>query len=1154
MAKVSPVSGPFVSLHNHTELGSPLDGMNDTYDLFVRAKEVDHPAVAVTDHGTMAAIYDAWKASKETGVKLIPGMEAYFTDDLKEGKNYHMVLLAQNEKGYRNLLRLNYESYKNQVFGYMGKKTPRISWEHIEQFNEGIVALTACSNGLIGKTLITNQDEDKAVEYIKRLNGIFNDRFFLELQPHGLCNIDRKGREVNQPKLNQCLLRLSHDMNIPFVITCDAHYRDKEHAKYHDFMLAIKDKKAADDPDRFRYGVQDMYLKTYEEVIDHFGQRIAEIGMANSIKIMESCDNPNYIEPKGPILPRFPVKDEPEYERFKEWHSKNSTDIPEDKAYMRYKCIEGFKKISVHFSRDEKKEYWNRVKKELDILESRDFSSYMLIVADFVNWAKKQGIPVGPARGSAAGALISYLLGITEIDPMEYDLIFERFHNAMKKSFPDIDIDFAQGTPDLVKNYLKDKYGHDKVASISNLSSMSPKVCIKDAARSLRLGGDKSTAFKIANHITSIMPDEKTIEDAMKKSKNFAGYMKKYPELYEYASKLQGLTRNWSVHAAGVVISDRPLYEVAPLRIDAEDLNDPDTWLLATQWEKNRCEENGLIKIDCLGLKTLNVIDDALRSIEDRTGEKWTYQKFTKDPDAKHIPLDDEDTYKMLAKGITSGVFQLESSMTPYVMRLKPKNIEAISDINALGRPSCLPEVRQEYIDRTLGIEKVSFDHPKLKRALEKTNGVMLYEESAMFVAEDVAGWDLNQADSLRKLSKLKGKNPELAEQTEINFLKDSVENGGLSYQEARLVWEKFIKPLSGYSFNKSHSVSYSHISYWTAWLKCHYKTDFMCALLNSENQNSDSVLEYLNECRKLDIKILPPDIQKSGGNYTVVSENEIATGLSAVKGVGDKAVMEIIQHKYNSLADFFAYTEGRVVNKTVIQSLAKAGAFDCFNVRRKDIHDNYSKYRTKVNNSINKVKDKMFKEHLSLNPDLQEHYSSLSAKEKRDMKSEFRDTCEVDIPKIISEIEFKHSEEEWDRKDVLLNEMKVLGRTVSGQIHEIFKGFFRKDNPIITKLDRVPNLDVGQKVKIEVIIKSLLKEFTIKNGKNVGRKFGKYLIEDVFSNQGELTVWADDYSIYKNILHEGAPVRAICQVNEYMGQKSLSLKALENVSGKIIM
>lgn len=1083
--------GPFVSLHNHTELGSPLDGMNDTYDLFKRAKEVDHPAVAVTDHGTMTALYDSWKASKETGVQLIPGMEAYFADDLESKKSNHLVLLAQTEVGYRNLLRLNYESFKNQTSGYMGKKTPRISWKHLEQFNEGIIALTACSNGLIAKTLITEQDEEQAVCHIKRLNSIFENRFFLELQPHALHAVGKTGKEVNQIKLNESLVRLSHDMGIPYVITCDAHYRDKEHAKYHDFMLAIKDKKPVDDPDRFRYGVQDMYLKTHEEIVDFFGKEIAERGMANSIKILESCENPYYLEPKGPVLPKFPVKDQPDYKEFRSWFENNGIDLPEDKSYLRYKCIEGFKERFPDATAEEKKIRWQRVKNELAILEARDFSSYMLIVADFVNWAK-DNMPVGPARGSAAGSLVAYLTKITNVEPMTYGLIFERFHNKEKKSFPDIDCDFSN--PGLVKEYIKNKYGEDRVASISNWSTLSPKVIIKDVARSLQLGGDKSIAFKIANHITSIMPDEKTIEKAIEKSEQFAAYMNKYPELYEFASKLQGLTRNWSVHAAGVVIGDRPLYELVPLRIDF------DSGLLVTQWEKTRCEENGLIKMDILGVKTLTVIEDTLRLIQHRTGKAI---------DIEEIPLDDKETYDMIARGETSGVFQLESSLTPLCLKIKPKSIEEISDINALGRPSCSPEQRKAYIKRKAGLEKTEYRHPALEGALKKTYGVSLYEEGMMTIAKDCAGWDLNQADALRKITKLKGKDPELVAKTEANFIKDSMSYSKMKYEEAAEVWEKEIEPFGSYGFNKSHSVSYSHISYYTAWLRCHYPTEFMCALLNSEDPNSSEAQDYLNECHKMGIEVLPPNVNSSGGNYVIIADKKIVTGLSAIKGVGDTAVHEIIlAQSFNNLAEFFAKTSGRLVNKRVIQALVKAGAMDDFGRTRKDLFENYSKYRTKVNNAVKKEK-------------------------------------------LLDEITFDEYHDEWDRKELLLFEREALGRTISGSLHEVYEGFFKKDSPVVTRLRDLDKKKLKSKIKIEVIIKSKVKELKIKNGPRSGQKFAKYLVEDIYGDTAEMTVWSEDYQRYQNSLVDGTPLKAICQVDEYMSQRGLNMSSLESIFRK---
>lgn len=1148
MTNVNTEKAPFISLHNHTELGSPLDGMNDTYDLFVRAKEVDHPAVAVTDHGTMTAIFDAWKASKKTGVQLIPGIEAYFAENLQEKKNNHLVLLAKNEAGYRNLLRLNYESYKNQSSGYMGKKTPRISWEHIEQYNEGVICLTACSNGLIAKTLITDQEEERAVEHISRLNSIFKNNFYLEIQPHSLYHINKNGKAVDQKTLNEALIRLSNDMDIPYVITCDAHYRDADHAKYHDFMLAVKDKAPVNDPDRFRYGVQDMYLKTHEEIISHFGHDIATSGMKTSIQILSECEVPYYLESKGAILPKFPVKNEKDYEEFSSWRDGKASHIDEDKALLRYRCIEGFKQIFADLEPVKKAEYWDRVKKELSVLESKDFSSYMLIVSDYTNWAKKN-MPVGPARGSAAGSLVAYLTGITSINPMDYGLIFERFHNAEKTSFPDIDTDFAE--PGKVKEYIKNKYGEDKVASISNVTTMSPKVAIKDAARSLMLGGDKGTAFKIANHLTSIMMDAETIEEAIELDRRtpdqeFTKTLQKYPELYEYASKLQGLTRNWSMHAAGVIISDRPLYEIVPLRIEQVDSNDPSTWITVTQWEKKRCEDFGLVKMDCLGLSTLNVIDDTLNIIEERTGTSIDMEK---------LPLDDSDTYDMIGNGQTSGVFQLESTMTAYCVRIKPRDIEGIAAINALGRPSCTPDVRQEYIDRVLGNEPVIFDHPKLERALEKTAGILLYEESAMYVAADVAGWNFNQADSLRKLSKLKGSDPAMALKTETDFIADSIKNGGLKYEEAAHIWKKFIEPMSGYSFNKSHSISYSKISYWTAWLRCHYPTEFMCALMNSENANSDKAQEYINECTRMGIRITPPDASRSRGLYVVTGDGIIATGLSAVKGVGETAIMEIINAAPKTLVEFFVKTSGRVVNKRVMEAMAMAGAFDCFDVSRKDIFDNYAKYRIKANNAISKVKDKKL-DLLIARRGMEDFYKTLKAKDKKEFKESLEDEVkltEEELRSISNSISFEHTAEEWDRKTFLLNEMESLGRTISGQIHEVFGTYFKLNSDSVMRLSDLPDLADKQKVKIEVIIKSMLKEFKIKNGKNVGRKFAKYLIEDIYGNSAEMTLWADEYDKYRTLLKDGFPMKAICQVNQYMGTNGLVLLILENVAGKRI-
>jgi len=1091
---MSKSGGKLISLHNHSFMGSPLDGLNSMEDLFIGSQEAGHAGVALTDHGSMAGIYDAWEMSKKTGVKLIPGCEFYFTDDFTKKKSYHLVLLAQNKEGYKNILRLNYEANKNQSSGYMGKRTPRIGWEHLKLYNKGVFALTACSSGIISKTLISDRDEVKALSIISKFQSIFKDRFFLEIQPHNLVHVNKDGKEVNQVKLNEALVKYSKDLNIPFVITCDAHYRNKEMAQVHDFMLSIKSKKSFSDPDRFRYGVQDMYLKPSHEITDFFGKEVSEIGMQNSMKIFDACDNPSYLEPLGPTLPRFPVKDQDDYLDFRAWFEKNSVGMPEDKAYLRYKCIVSFKNKFSGLPKDELKARWERIQTEINVLELRNFSSYMLIVSDYTTWGKNNGVSAGPGRGSVVGSLVAFLLGITSVDPIEYGLFFERFHNTSKKSYPDIDLDFSKRNKNMIKEYLKSKYGREKVAYISNWSTLSPKVTIKDVARSLELGGSKKTAFQISNSITSSMSDSKTIENNIDESKAFAGYMKKYPDLYKYSSKLQGITRNWSTHAAGVIIGIEPIYNNAPVRIDKEGN-------MVVQWEKNRTENFGYIKMDILGLKTLDVIDDALDMVNLSRKDK-----ITRD----NMPLQDKETFDMIGRGETAGVFQLESSLTPLCVKIKPKSIKEIADINALGRPSCSPAERNAFIRRKYNLDAVTYRHPNLKRALESTLGISLYEEGMMIIAKDCAGWDLNQADALRKITKLKGKDPELVKRTESSFVEDCMKHSGMTYRKAKEIWKEEIEPFGLYGFNLAHAVAYSHISYYTAWIKCHYPTEFMCALLNGEDSNSDKSMEYINVCSVMGLSITPPDVNTSRGNYVITGDREIATGLTAMKGVGERAISELMSlQPFVSLEDFFFRTNGRVINKRVIQAMAKAGAFRSLNRTRKDIFDNYSEYRTKV------------------------------SKEKKKEKT-------------IDDIKLPRYDIEWERKEFLIAEREVLGRTISGSLHEVFAGFFT-NRPNITPLNSLNNLHEGDNIKIEVIINMKVKELKIKRGRNIGKKFAKYLVEDASGATTEMTVWQKDYERYNLVLKDGLPIKAICKVDEYMGQKGLSLSVLERVLGREI-
>jgi DNA polymerase-3 subunit alpha len=1112
-------NGPFVSLHNHTEQGSPLDGMNDVGLLFDKAKELDHPSIAITDHGTMTAHYDAYKASQRSGVKLIPGMEIYFAPDLSEKKSNHMVLVPKNANGYKNILRLNYEAYNNQSSGYMGRMTPRVTWEHLENFNSDIFCLTACSNGLLSKDIVSG-NMDNAEKNLQRLHGIFSDRLFLEIQPHALKTEDGK---VDQVKLNETLIGFSKKYSIPYVATCDAHYLDKDHAKYHDMMLAIKEKAPLSDPNRFRYGVQEMYLKPFHEITDFFGGHIGTIAMNNSLRISQACEEPTYLKSRGAILPQFPVRHQADYLEFKIWWQENCEELPEDKAYLRFRCISGFEGLTEGFDIEKKKQYWSRVKYELSVIEMHNFSSYMLIVADYINWANNNGVMCGPARGSGAGSLVANLIGITKVDPIRYNLLFERFHNKQKKSFPDIDSDFSN--PDRVKAYIRDKYGKDYVAQISNWATMSPKVVLKDVARSLEIGGDKASAFKIANHLTSIMPDADTIEEAVNANAELGRFMKQHPEVLEYASKIQNLTRQMSVHAAGVVIGDKPLYEMVPLRMDKDEANGE--VVTATQWEKTRVEEFGLVKMDVLGLNTLNVIEGALNYIFETTGNKIT---------SDQIPLDDSETYKMISRGDNIGVFQLESSLSPLCAKIKPTDVETIAAINALGRPSCPPEQRQAYIKRRFGQEKIRYTHPNLENALKDTYGISLYEESMMSIARDCAGWDLNEADNLRKLTKLKGKDPKLALKTEADFIKGCMEHSGMTYEQAMEIWDREISSFSGYGFNKSHAISYSIISVQTAWLKCRYPAQFMCALINGEDPNSDKAQEYLNECKRLGIDIIPPHVNKSGENYKVLDDKTISTGLSAIKGLGPAAISELVKYQpFQNFADFLlkgmkvivdereissyqflrlgipVKKENKIeslsfIGKSAIQSLARSGAMDSFSRSRRDIYDNFDDFRTKVKNSLKKGK-------------------------------------------LISESDLPESLPEWERKELLFNEREVLGRTISGNSHEIFSGFFRNMQSSF-KFKEIQSYRKDSKIRIDAIIKTKIKEFKVKQGKNIGRKFAKYLIEDLDGNTSEVTLWMDDYEKYMSKFKDGIPFKAICKVDEYMGQKSLSLVELIEIFG----
>ena len=612
----------FVSLHNQTDF-SILDSLISPKALFKRAKELGQTAIAITDHGTVAAAWDAWKASKDTGVKLIIGCECYFQNDATNvnEKFRHIVLLAKNAVGYRNLLTLNKKGFDQSSF--VGKRVYSVlDWKLLEQYSEGLICLTACGNGIVSQ-LLMNHKMDEAEDTVLRLKKIFGPNLGLEVQPNNMkrgSNIFND--EIDQFFLNRQLINLGKKHSIRVVAACNTHYLKKEESETHDVFLAIGSHQPIFSNFRLRYPVPDFYLKTGDEVkaffTRNYGEEIAQELCDNSIYFANLCEKPEWIDPKfsnptGKELPIFPVKDEPDYHEFLEWRRARPAAeraLDEDKAFLRFHCSKYFDARIKGLNDSNVEQYQNRLVEELDVIEYHGFSSYMLIVADFIDWARKHDIAVGDGRGSVGGSLIGFLLGIHQADPIKYNLIFARFHNKEKSSFPDIDTDFAPSGREKVQNYLRQKYGDDHVAHVSNVNTITPKVYARDIARACELGGSKDEAVKIGNEVADCLPAEiHSIDEALTKVPLFAEYVKKYPEFVKY-KEICGKYRAWSTHAGGIIISARPLTGLVPLRKDKDGA-------LAIEYDKDKAEENGLVKMDTLGLSTLDIIGQTMQLIKE---------------------------------------------------------------------------------------------------------------------------------------------------------------------------------------------------------------------------------------------------------------------------------------------------------------------------------------------------------------------------------------------------------------------------------------------------------------------------------------------------------------------------------------------------------
>lgn len=1124
----------FSHLHFHTS-ASLMDGMTSIDAAFKRAKEFGQTAIAITEHGNCASIFDCRKASKKYGIKYIPGCEFYFVDDVNDdkAKRCHLILLAKNNSGYRNLLRLNYEGYAHCKYVAVANKVfPQIDWAMLEKYHAGLICLTACGSGILAREMFKINEQNEwnedacninVVNSAVRLRKIFGDDFYLEVQSHSLkkYKTDRKTQEtekdvngnsiiaVDQDYINRKLVVLSKELGLPLVATCDVHYLEKSDAKAHDMLLAINDKKPLSDPTRHRYGIEEFYMKPGEEVYNHFvrvfDKKIAQQVCQTTLEISNKCEDSAYIDSEATRFPKFDVKQAHDYKQFLAWKILQKIDdtVPEDNSYLRYQCIVNFKSKYKHINNEDRAKYKQRIIDEIKVLEMHNFSSYMLIVADFIREARSRKIRIGPGRGSVGGFLVANLLNIHEVDPIKYGLLFERFHNKEKKSLPDIDTDIAPSGRDQVEEYIVNKYGREKVACVSNLSRMTPKVMIKDLARLLELGGGKREAFQIANSITDSVPfDAKTFDDAFNSSEDFRKFCAKYPDIEKYGRKLTGLERSYGIHAAGVVIGDIDLSTYVPLRYDRHGK-------VSVQYEKNRCEAVGLVKMDLLGLEHLDIIDETIKNVR-------SLGETCKEPE-ELAPFDDKEVWDMISDGQTTCVFQM-GLQRGLCRQIKPRNIEDLALVNALCRPSAVKS-RVSYVARRDGKEKTTYIHECLRPALEDTLGICVYEEQLIKLANCVAGWDRNKADGLRKLTKLKEKGKDLAAKLQKEFVDDAVRFSSISREIAFRIWDDIIDPFSKYGFNKAHAVFYSLNGYYTAYYKYHYPAAFMAAVLKSEvskaSSNKDAINLFKKEAARMGIKIATPDINTSGSFFTIADRKLIRMGLVAAKGVGAKAVDDIIrarqEHAFMSFPDFLYRTSSNVVRKNVIQALAKAGGFDSLKITRKSAHDLYAAIRAKTNNHAEK--------------------NAVSGKDAWTLMNDLK-------------LDIKGLEEEWSKKEILQGELETLGEYISGGIKDMYDGFFIGNGVAFSRIKKMVD---KTPVRIEALVESITQSKT-KTGKSKGGIYVRCNLLDIHKDSIQMTIWANLWKKIKDINIEGRPIRATCRVNVWNGSNTLVLDNIEKV------
>lgn len=1032
-------STPFVHLHCHSHY-SLLDGANRIPDLISKTKELGMNALALTDHGNLFGAIEFYQEAKSAGIKPIIGYEAYVAPGNRRERDakgisdaaYHLTLLAQTEEGFRNLIRMASAAY---LEGYYYR--PRIDKELIERHHSGIICLSGCASSEFSE-LILKERMDEATELARWLAGLFGeDRFFVEIMDNGL-DIQRRCREG--------AVDIARKLGLPLVATCDTHYLCQADAPAHDVLLCINTGKVLSDANRMRMDTQEFYLRSPDEMRERFAGE-AE-ALSNTVRVAESCNLE--LDFTSRHFPPFVPPEQKSHEQ-----------------YLRELCEQGLRE---RYGDPPRPDAVQRLEHELGIICRMGFAGYFLVVWDFVRFAREKGIPAG-ARGSACGALVSYVLDLSSVDPIEFDLLFERFLDPNRSEAPDIDIDFCQMRRDEVLAYVRERYGEANVAQIITFGTMAARAAIRDVGRVLGIPLGR------VDQIAKLIPQQLgiTLDDALENSADLRREYDQDPqikELLDIARKLEGLNRNAGTHAAGVVIGDKPLTEYLPLSKNGDTVT--------TQWEMGVIEKIGLLKMDFLGLRNLTVLDKALKFIRQTRGE---------DIDLNRLPLDDAKTYQLIQRGETKGVFQLEAAVVrDIVCKMRPDDFRDIIAVNALNRPATLSAgMVEKYINIKHGREKATYAHPVMQEVLAETHGIMVYQEQVMRILNRLGGIELSQAYScIKAISK---KKKDVIDKNRAQFL-EGAKAKGVSHDKAVDIFE-LIVAFGGYGFNKSHSTAYALIAYQTAYLKAHYRAEFMAALLSSEMDDTDSLVEHIDDCRRMGLEVSPPDVNHSYVEFAVEGHG-LRYALSAIRGIGTRAVETIVAARgdgpFRSIFDFCERVDPTKVNKGSLESLIKAGAFDSLGGRRSQL--------------------------IAALPKAMQGGTVRQLDRRRGQMNMFSSAGGEDAT--ATETESLPDMPEWQDADKLAYEKEVLGFYITG--HPLARHQREMKSYSSHRTDELKNLKDEQEVVIGGMISAVKFGATKKPSRKGNSRMARFVLEDLSGNV-PCVMFPDDLAVQSEMV-----------------------------------